>query len=215
MNEKRMMMKKILITLLLLTFTACASHKEPSQEPTRQDKKGGFVVESHEPPIGVLDGSVNTLDNLALFSKTIYFEPGSARITPESRKVLNGLMGMMQLEPNYTVHIIGLADETEAKPITLSMRRALSVAQLLRSAGINPNRIRVNGQGRDRNLGCLTLPNGQSNRKAIPQNKKAQIKVIPNAGIQKPRIQSMMAKKKTPREECLSAERIVILTNKF
>lgn len=171
-------MKKILLLAACMIFAACASHHEDAKPVSPViEKKGGFVVEHHEAPMIALD-NIQTLDNIQQFAKKIYFKQNSARITPDSRKILNGLIGMMQIEPAYTVHIVGLADETEKKPMTLSMRRALSVAQLLRSNGIKASRIRVNGQGRDSVLGCSEL-------------------------------------KGNNRQNCLAAERAVVLTNKY
>lgn len=167
-------MKKVFV-LLTLVLAACTSHPVSNEAPA--EKKGGFAVETHEPPMLALD-NVQSLDNVQLFVRQVYFKPGSAKITPEGRKVLNGLMGMMQVESAYTVHIIGLADETEKNAKTLSMRRALSVAQLFRSAGIDPSRFRVNGQGQDLNLKCKKQTGAR-------------------------------------RAECLSKERLVILTNQY
>jgi outer membrane protein OmpA-like peptidoglycan-associated protein len=170
-------MKKLLLLITVLALSACASHEAPKKTVpccvVTSNTKGGFVVEHHEPPIGVLDTQSKTLDNVELFAKKIYFAPGSAKITPEGRKVLNGLMGMMQVELAYTIHIVGLSDETEKKPVPLSMRRALSVAQLLRANGIDEKRIRVNGQGQDLNLSCMKL--SSVDRKSCLQAERAVI----------------------------------------
>lgn len=159
-------MKKLILMVLILGMTACTSQRVSI--PATATNSQSTVA-----PIGALDTEGKTLDDTVIFSKQIYFEPGSAKITSESRKVLNGLMAMMQLEPSYRVHIIGLADETEKKPIQLSFHRATSVAQLFQSAGIESSRLSLNGQGRDLNLQCRKLREFQ--KAACLQNERTVI----------------------------------------
>jgi peptidoglycan-associated lipoprotein len=79
----------------------------------------------------------------------IFYEFGSAKLTPESTAGLNDLVKLLNDNPNITIEIGAHTDHigTEEANMKLSHERAMSVVNYLTEHGIEPARITAKGYG--------------------------------------------------------------------
>lgn len=106
-------------------------------------QKGGMTV-WEEIDCGLV-GSANILP--------ILYEYNSARITPESAKIIDdNLLKLMREKPNLRIEIMSHTDSrgNDDYNMTLSQQRAQSVVNHLVSKGINRNRLVAKGYGETR-----------------------------------------------------------------
>ncbi|QJD81593.1 OmpA family protein [Spirosoma rhododendri] len=77
------------------------------------------------------------------------FEPGSARITADSRPNVNDLIQIMQAYPSLHIRVEGNTDNTgtNAQNDALSGERAEAVKEALVAGGIEPNRVATRERG--------------------------------------------------------------------
>ncbi|PRY25882.1 OmpA family protein [Spirosoma oryzae] len=77
------------------------------------------------------------------------FEPGSARITAESRPNVNDLIQIMQAYPSLRIRVEGNTDNTgtDAQNDALSGERAEAVKEALVAGGIEPSRVATRERG--------------------------------------------------------------------
>lgn len=83
----------------------------------------------------------------------VYYEFGSARLTPESRRIIDErLLALMEAKPLIRVELNSHTDSrgSKAANLDLSQRRAQSVVDYLISKGISRNRLVAKGYGEDR-----------------------------------------------------------------
>jgi outer membrane protein OmpA-like peptidoglycan-associated protein len=75
------------------------------------------------------------------------FDPGSAKINPQMRPVLDQFA--QGLDPKMRVTIVGYTDSTGSERTNdrLSLQRAINVRDYLRNDGVDPSRMIVNGRG--------------------------------------------------------------------
>ncbi len=139
---------------------------------------GKFSTASSEPPIeyGVpAKGAVP----IATQRRSIYFEPGSAEMSLDSRVVVDEIASFMRAYENTIVDIEGNTDSTGSRPynIELSRRRAEAVSHYLtQKYGFPPQRLRAVGNGPDRPVDTNDTPEGRE------KNRRTDIKVYPNPG---------------------------------
>ena len=95
----------------------------------------------------------------------IYFHPASARLDPQSRPLLQEVVGVIGKCPKLKVEIAGHTDSdgSPAANMTLSKRRAQAVADAILAAGIAPAQIAAAGYGADRPI----APNDSAKNKAL------------------------------------------------
>jgi len=81
--------------------------------------------------------------------ENIYFETGKAELIPTSFKSLNALVAFLNEYPNVTVEISGHTDNVGAASInmTISEKRAKSVAEFVVSMGVPSSRVVSKGYG--------------------------------------------------------------------
>ncbi len=79
----------------------------------------------------------------------INFDTGKATIKPDSEKVLNELLVLLQKNTDWRMAVTGHTDNVGAKPmnLTLSQQRAQSVVVWLSSRGIRSDRLLAGGFG--------------------------------------------------------------------
>ena len=76
----------------------------------------------------------------------VYFATGSHALTPDDRKQIRDVAGMMQSTPSFNVTIIGKADTTGSKEFNehLSQRRAEAVfEELVYNGKVSENRVQI------------------------------------------------------------------------
>lgn len=81
----------------------------------------------------------------------VYFNLGEASLLPESFEQLNGLISMMNADPNMRIQVIGHTDNQGDSKLNkkLSLRRAFNVREYLIDKGIDGKRIKFKGVGGD------------------------------------------------------------------
>lgn len=106
-------------------------------------------------------------------SYTLHFEFGGTRLTPESRTLLDRVLGEMMALPAPEMIIIGHTDDVGASAVNdkLSLERAESVLKLIQAKGIALRDVVVVGRGqRD-----LLVPDSKG--KSEPGNRRVEIRV--------------------------------------
>ena len=78
---------------------------------------------------------------------SVYFDPGSSRLSPEAREKLRENAEVLRKCPNLSVRVEGFASPSEPSPLPLSEERAQSVADFYEENGIAPDRIETRGEG--------------------------------------------------------------------
>ncbi|MBP5318175.1 MAG: OmpA family protein [Paludibacteraceae bacterium] len=116
----------------------------------------GFLNSKETLELGDLQKSANFLRDFQLASVTkpvkmnnIFYEFGSAELTPESSAGLDDLVKLLNDNPNITIEIGAHTDYvgTEAANNALSLARAQSVVKYLLAKGIEPDRLTAKGYG--------------------------------------------------------------------
>jgi chemotaxis protein MotB len=115
---------------------------------------------------------------VSIVSDEVLFEPGSAVLRAEGRRVLDGLADALLAIPNQ----VAIEGHTDSVPISnarfpsnweLSTARATSVLQyFVQSYGFPPNRLTASGYGEQRPLADNASPAGRS------QNRRVDIAVL-------------------------------------
>ncbi|MBK5934711.1 outer membrane protein OmpA-like peptidoglycan-associated protein [Rhodovulum imhoffii] len=119
---------------------------------------------------------VNTGNELVVtMPQDILFATDSAAVRYDQRRDLLVLADSLRDYPNTTVDIIGHTDNTGSSAYNqdLSVRRASSVAGVLREAGVSGNRIRAYGRGEDQPVASNLTPQGRA------QNRRVEIVITP------------------------------------
>jgi outer membrane protein OmpA-like peptidoglycan-associated protein len=106
----------------------------------------------------------------------LYFETGGTRLTPESEKLVQLIVGVLSdLKdlPAFELTVIGHADEvgTDALNDELSRRRAATIVRLLKAKGIDTTRASIVGRGSRDPL----IPTKKG--AAEPRNRRAEIRL--------------------------------------
>jgi outer membrane protein OmpA-like peptidoglycan-associated protein len=81
--------------------------------------------------------------------KTIEFATGSDRLTDAGKKVLDGLVPIMEKQPDANFEVAGHTDDQgdDAKNLSLSERRAITVKNYLAGKGLKAERFTPKGYG--------------------------------------------------------------------
>jgi NitT/TauT family transport system substrate-binding protein len=118
---------------------------------------------------------------IATQRRAIYFETGSASMTPDSRVVVDEIGAFMRAYENTVVDIDGNTDATGAREInmSLSLQRANTVKDyLMTKFGFPASRMRTVGNGPDKPIDSNDTPEGRD------KNRRTDIKVYPNSAAQ-------------------------------
>ena len=99
----------------------------------------------------------------------------SAEVRPDLRRDLRAMAANLNRNPGSRVQVIGHTDSTGAAAYnqSLSERRANSVANVLRDAGVSNNRITAVGRGEDQPVATNLTTEGRS------QNRRVEIVIRP------------------------------------
>jgi outer membrane protein OmpA-like peptidoglycan-associated protein/ABC-type taurine transport system substrate-binding protein len=138
----------------------------------------GFSTASSEVPIEYHQPSKAAVP-LATQHRSIYFEPNSARMSLDSRAVVDEVGGQMQAYQNTIVDIEGNTDSTGSRTynMDLSRQRADAVRQyLMEKYGFPGARLRTLGNGPDKPIDSNTTVEGRE------KNRRTDIKLFANPG---------------------------------
>jgi outer membrane protein OmpA-like peptidoglycan-associated protein/ABC-type taurine transport system substrate-binding protein len=139
---------------------------------------GKFPVASSEPPTEYKEPAKGATP-IATQRRSIYFDTNSARMSLDSRAVVDEIGGFLKAYENTVVDIDGNTDASgaRARNVELSRERAEAVKQyLMDKYGFPATRMRTAGNGPDRPLADNSSPEGRE------KNRRTDIKVYPNPG---------------------------------
>ena len=137
---------------------------------------GNFSQASTEAPIEYKEPAKGATP-LATQHRSIYFDPDSARMSLDSRAVVDEIGSQMRAYENTVVDIEGNTDSTGARPhnMQLSRQRADAVKQyLIEKYGFPGARLRTAGNRPDKPLDSNATPEGRE------KNRRTDIKVFAN-----------------------------------
>ena len=105
----------------------------------------------------------------------ILFATDSAEVRPDLRRDLRAMANNLQANPASRIQVIGHTDSTGAASYnqSLSERRANSVANVLRDAGVSNQRITAVGRGEDQPVATNLTAEGRA------QNRRVEIIIRP------------------------------------
>jgi chemotaxis protein MotB len=108
------------------------------------------------------------------------FQPGQTSLRPESRRILDNVIGVLQAFPNYRIRVEG---HTDSIPVgaqsrwtsnwELSAVRAAAVARYLEDKGIDPERLFISGFSFYHPVAPNETPEGRA------QNRRIEILLLP------------------------------------
>ena len=139
---------------------------------------GKFPVASSEPPTEYKEPAKGATP-IATQRRSIYFDTNSARMSLDSRAVVDEIGAFLKAYENTVVDIDGNTDASgaRARNVELSRERAEAVKQyLMDKYGFPATRMRTAGNGPDRPLADNSTPEGRE------KNRRTDIKVYPNPG---------------------------------
>jgi outer membrane protein OmpA-like peptidoglycan-associated protein len=122
-------------------------------------------------------GLVNTGSQLIVtMPQDILFATNSATLSPALIGDLQDVARSLNNYPNTTVQVVGHTDSTGDAGFnqTLSEQRAQSVANVLISSGVAPQRVRVIGRGENQPIATNQTAEGRQ------QNRRVEIIITPN-----------------------------------
>ncbi|MDC0738008.1 OmpA family protein [Cognatishimia sp. SS12] len=120
----------------------------------------------------------NTGDRLIVtLPQDILFATDSSSVRPDLQRDLRAIAGNLNAYPNSTIQVIGHTDNVGDATYNqdLSLRRANSVASVLRNAGVPSSRILAMGRGEDQPVASNLTAEGRA------QNRRVEIVILPNA----------------------------------
>jgi len=132
-----------------------------------------------------VNARISNLDNFEMRSSTtILFAVNKFDLTADSKRALDGVAQQVQGLDGYMIEVFGYASSTgeDDRNFLLSQARARAAASYLTDIhGIPPRRIAAPaGLGTSHPVGSNDTPNGRA------MNRRAEIKVLINKGVQKP-----------------------------
>ena len=204
---RRLIIGFLLLGVAVLFTTGCATHKK---ELMAKDAE----IDSLQQQVNNLQGSVDQLkernqqlqsdlDSLSTQEKLaverldsttvlrvpndVMFRSGYASLTPEGKKVLDDLSGIIQKYPDYDIRIEGHTDSIPIKPEfrnvfasnwELSTARATQVVHyLINNNGVDPKRLSAVGVGKYRPVSTNDTPEGRA------QNRRVEFYFMPQLNI--------------------------------
>jgi len=145
----------------------------------QQLSSAGFSTASSEAPIEYHQPAKGAVP-LATQHRSIYFDPNSARMSLDSRAVVDEIGGQMQAYQNTVVDIEGNTDSTGSRGynMQLSRERADAVRQYLMDRyGFPGSRLRTVGNGPDKPIDSNATADGRE------KNRRTDIKLYANPGM--------------------------------
>ena len=110
----------------------------------------------------------------------IFFDSNKATLRKESNLEIEKLLNLMKEYPELTFEVAGHTDNkgNDATNLQLSQMRAQAVVNAFVKKGINVKYLVAKGYGETMPIATNTLPNGESNKKGMQQNRRVEIKII-------------------------------------
>lgn len=110
----------------------------------------------------------------------IFFDSNTATLRKESNLEIEKLLNLMKEYPELTFEVAGHTDNkgNDATNLQLSQMRARAVVNAFVKKGINVKYLVAKGYGETMPIATNTLPNGESNKKGMQQNRRVEIKII-------------------------------------
>jgi len=140
---------------------------------------GKFSTTSTEPPVAYKAPAPGTAP-IATQRRSIYFDTNSAKMSVDSRAVVDEIGSFMRAYENTVVDIEGNTDSTGAHAynVELSKERADAVkSYLMQKYGYPASRMRTKGNGPDNPIDTNNTPEGRE------KNRRTDIKVYPNPAM--------------------------------
>lgn len=146
---------------------------------------GGAIGQSMDQQARDLRQSV-TNDNITITNtgselvvtmpQDLLFATDSSAVRPDLQRDLRAVANNLRDYPNSTIDVIGHTDNTGSAGYNqdLSERRARSVGNVLRDAGVSGNRIEAYGRGEDQPVATNLTADGRA------QNRRVEIIIRPN-----------------------------------
>jgi outer membrane protein OmpA-like peptidoglycan-associated protein/outer membrane protein W len=127
------------------------------------------------PPGLKVDANGCEIEELIL--KGVNFETASAKLTPDSASVLDGVVGILKMRPNARAEIHGYTDSvgSEAYNQKLSERRASAVMEYLVDHGIPASGLSAEGFGKSNPIASNTTPSGRAQNRRVTVQFKAPV----------------------------------------
>jgi outer membrane protein OmpA-like peptidoglycan-associated protein len=143
-----------------------------------QQLSGSFSTASTEAPIEYHEPSKGAVP-LATQHRSIYFDPNSAKMSMDSRQVVDEIGNQMRAYENTVIDIEGNTDSTGSRPynVQLSRQRADAVkGYLMDKYGFPAARLRTAGNGPDKPIDSNATAEGRE------KNRRTDIKLYANPG---------------------------------
>jgi outer membrane protein OmpA-like peptidoglycan-associated protein len=124
-------------------------------------------------------GPVVIQDNSILILEKVQFETGSAKIRPESNKLLDAVASTLKDHPEFQLlEVQGHADARGSKALNLKLtkERAISVMKAMISRGVEAKRLRAMGYG------SYCPVDGGATNEAFDRNRRVEFKIVINGG---------------------------------
>ena len=160
-----------------LGCAAVAAPPPPPEPEAPSDRDGDGVIDAEDQCPDTLAGARVNARGCALFETRIegvYFELGSARLTRDSKRVLDQVVEVLQQFPQLRIEVqahtdsLGRAESNQK----LSEARARSVMEYLTSKGIDAGRLEARGYGESRPVASNDTPEGRA------RNRRVEFRVI-------------------------------------
>lgn len=109
------------------------------------------LSEAEQQPVAEIAEVAEVVVSTDIVPRTVFFEIGSAELSPQAKMNLSYLAKYMQEHPEATYAVNGYADSATGTPTlnqTLSQKRAQAVIDVLvKEYGIDPQRLTLNAEG--------------------------------------------------------------------
>ncbi|MFN7175667.1 MAG: OmpA family protein [Thermaurantiacus sp.] len=104
----------------------------------------------------------------------LVFDTDSNRLLPESQQTIDGIAGVMQAYPDVQIRLLGFTDDIgdALENQALSEARARAVKDALVTAGVNSDRIEVEGRGEAEPIASNETEEGRA------QNRRVELEVV-------------------------------------
>lgn len=153
----------------------------PPAPVVQTDSDGDGVYDSQDECAGTLSGlkvdakgcAVET-ESQSVVLKGVNFLPGSATLTADARRVLDGAVAALAGQKNLKVELGGYTDSQgrDAANLALSQKRAISVRQYLIDKGIEADRLTAKGYGEGSPIADNATVEGRA------ENRRVELKVV-------------------------------------
>jgi OOP family OmpA-OmpF porin len=151
--------------------TATAETREPPAARADADSDGPSESMDFCPgsPPGSRVDAFGCTDMETIVLRGVSFQADSARLTDESRPVLDNVAAILVAHPEIHVEVAGhTANDGDAEHnVDLSARRAIVIMKYLADAGVSPDNLIARGYGAERPIAPDDTPEGKAANRRI------------------------------------------------